>query len=71
MYNPPSHRRVPYHGRGEEAPHQEAPECLHALHEGNEGPSGGGVHPQGIRRHQPDTGPQGRCLGIVFIIILL
>ncbi|XP_041280605.1 transcription factor 7-like 1 isoform X5 [Onychostruthus taczanowskii] len=44
-------------GGGEEAPHQEASECLHAVHEGDEGQGGGRVHAEGERGHQPDPGP--------------
>ncbi len=46
----------------EEASHQEAPKCLYALHEGNEGQSSGRMHPERERSHQPDPGQEGERL---------
>ncbi|KAK1793733.1 hypothetical protein P4O66_001470, partial [Electrophorus voltai] len=48
-------------GREEEAAHKEAPERVHALHERDEGQSGGRVHAEGERRHQPDPGQEVAC----------
>lgn len=41
--------------RQEEAAHQEAPERLHVVHEGDEGEGGCGVYAEGERGHQPNT----------------
>lgn len=43
----------------QEASHQETPERLHALHEGDEGEGHRRVHVKGKRRHQPDSGAEG------------
>lgn len=47
-------------GEKERGAHKEASERLHALHEGNAGQGGGGVHAEGKRRHQPDPWAEGK-----------
>ena len=47
------------------APHQEAAERVHAVHEGDEVESRRRVHAQGVGRHQPDSRPQGIVLSHV------
>jgi len=53
------------HGEGgeevQEAAHKEAPQRVHALHEGDEGEGNRGMHTQGVGRHQPDPWAQGTC----------
>ncbi|XP_075888037.1 transcription factor 7 isoform X8 [Nelusetta ayraudi] len=44
--------------RAQEAGHQETPQRLHALHEGDEGKGHCRVHVKGERRHQPDPGTE-------------
>uniref|UniRef100_A0A493T7W0 HMG box domain-containing protein n=1 Tax=Anas platyrhynchos platyrhynchos TaxID=8840 RepID=A0A493T7W0_ANAPP len=59
---PRSPQEIPGHceeGGGEEAPHQEAAQRLHVVHEGDEGQGGGRVHAEGERGHQPDPGQAG------------
>ena len=67
--DPPSRslQEIPRHceeGGGEETPHQEAAQCLHVVHEGDEGQGGGRVHAEGERRHQPDPGQTGTALSL-------
>jgi len=44
----------------EEASHQEAVECLYAVHEAEEGGRDQGVHAEGERSHQPDSREDGK-----------
>lgn len=46
----------------QEAPHQEAAERLHAIHEGNARQGGRRVHAQRERRNQPDSGQTGKSI---------
>lgn len=70
FYDPhQSHRLGPYLTcvvvvvfRQEEAAHQEAPERLHVVHEGDEGEGGCGVYAEGERGHQPNTRQAGESL---------
>ena len=39
---------------------EETFECIHALHEGEQGKGDARVHPEGISSHQPDTGQKGQ-----------
>lgn len=47
--------------RQEETSHQEAPERLHVVHEGDEGEGCCRVYTQGECRHQPNIGQAGKC----------
>lgn len=48
---------------GQETNHQEATQCLHAVHEGDESQGYCRMHTQGECCHQPDPGPQGEATG--------
>jgi hypothetical protein len=53
------------------AAHQEAAERVHALHEGDAARGAGGVHAQGIRRHQPDPRSKGQSFLFVSFLSFL
>ena len=53
--------RILYSRQAKEgAPHQEAAERLHALHEGDEAAGAGGVHSKRVSGNQPDSGEKGK-----------
>ena len=52
-------------GQGEEATHQEATQCIHALHEGEEGRGHQTVHTEGVCGHQSDPWQNGQSQSLV------